>query len=77
MEYLGNPIDVKLFDKCFREVRGLGPEVIFIAFDQTARRWKATYQDEEMSLTFEGDMLAAREWLEEEGAEDASSASEG
>lgn len=64
MDYLVKPIDVLLFDSHFKAAHELD-NAIFIAFTQTERRWKATYQDEEMSIRFEGDVTRTLAWLHE------------
>jgi hypothetical protein len=63
MDYLTKPIDLERFTKRFRAVRGLKKEAILVAFSQTAKRWKAAYQDGEMLMEFDGDVAACRNWL--------------
>lgn len=62
MDYLTRPIDVLLFDSHFRDAHKL-EGMTFVAFTQTERRWKATYQDGELSVTYEGEAAKTLSWL--------------
>ena len=55
MNYLSRPVDVGKFQEYFQH-EGKLAGMTFVAFTQTEKRWAATYQDGDMTITFRGDV---------------------
>lgn len=64
LEYLQEPINVLLFDKRFRRARPeLDEDAILVGFKQGKKHWTATYQDDQISIAFEGNTAKTVGWL--------------
>ena len=63
MDYLIDPIPVELFNRLFRKERGFGADMTFLGFTQTEKNWTATYQDEDMIVSFNGRVHVTKGWI--------------
>ncbi len=64
MEYQPNPVDVEAFVVYFRQMNPKLGNAMFTGFRQTETRWRATFQDNELAIEFQGRLDTLRTSVE-------------
>ncbi len=65
MEHLPNPINVEKFVAYFRAAHKEISDTTFTGFRQTETRWRATFQDTDACIEFQGRVDTIRRYMEE------------
>ncbi len=65
MEYQPNPVDIETFLPYFLSRNPTLKDCRFTGFRQTETRWRATFQDDDACIEFQGPLSVLRGHIEE------------